>query len=71
MAETGKGRKKALVDALMAEKGQRTLTPEDIQSKNVELNSSLKNWVVILDHDIDDPIMSIHTTAPPETAPPE
>jgi hypothetical protein len=66
MAETGKGSKKALVDALMSEKGQRTLTAEDIQSMNVEVNLSLKNWVVIMDHDIDDPIVSIHTTAPPE-----
>jgi hypothetical protein len=66
MAETGKGSKKALVDALMSEKGQRTLTPEDIQSMNVEVSSSLKNWVVIMDHDPDDPIVSIHTAAPPE-----
>jgi hypothetical protein len=66
MAETGKGSKKALIDALMSEKGQRTLTPEDIQSANVEVRSSLKNWVVILDHDPDDPIVSIHTTAPPK-----
>jgi hypothetical protein len=66
MAETGKGSKKALVDALMSEKGERTLTPEDIQSMNVVVRSSLKNWVVIMDHDVDDPIVSIHTTAPPE-----
>jgi hypothetical protein len=66
MAETGKGSKKALVDALMSEKGQRTLTAEDIQSMNVGVSLSLKNWVVIMDHDIDDPIVSIHTTAPPE-----
>jgi hypothetical protein len=66
MAETGKGSKKALIDALMAE-GQYTLTPEDIKSKNVQVVSmSLKNWVVILDHDIDDPIVSIHTTEAPK-----
>jgi hypothetical protein len=66
MAETGKGSKKALIDALMAE-GQHTLTPEDIKSKNVQVVSmSLKNWVVILDHDIDDPIVSIHTTEAPK-----
>ena len=66
MAETGKGSKKALIDALMSE-GERTLTPEDIKSKNIQVVSvSLKNWVVIMDHDVDDPIVSIHTTEAPK-----
>jgi hypothetical protein len=66
MAEAGKGSKKALIDAIMSEKAQ-TLAPEDIQSMNVRAHPiSLKNQIVILDHDIDDPIMILHTAAPPE-----
>jgi hypothetical protein len=66
MAEAGKAGKKALIDAIMAEKAQ-TLAPEDIQSMNVRVQPiSLKNQIVILDHDIDDPIMIINTVAAPE-----
>jgi hypothetical protein len=64
MAEAGS--KKALIDALMSQ-DERTLAPEDIQSLNVRVQQiSLKNQIVILDHDIDDPIMIINTIAKPE-----
>lgn len=66
MAQAGKGSKKALIDAIMSDKAQ-TLAPEDIQAMNVRVQPiSLKNQIVILDHDIDDPIMIINTVAPPE-----
>ena len=66
MAEAGRGSKKALIDAVLAEQRQ-TLAPEEIQSANVRVQSvSLKNQIVILDHDIDDPIMIINTVAAPE-----
>jgi hypothetical protein len=66
MAEAGKGSKKALIDAITSEKAQ-TLAPEDIQSMNVRVQPiSLKNQIVILDHDIDDPIVIINTVAQPE-----
>jgi hypothetical protein len=64
MAEAGS--KKALIDTLMSQ-DERTLAPEDIQSLNVRVQQiSLKNQIVILDHDIDDPIMIINTIAKPE-----
>jgi hypothetical protein len=66
MAETGKGRKRELIDAILSEEG-RSLGAEDIKTSNVEVHQvSLKNQVVILDHDIDDPIMIINTVLPPE-----
>ncbi len=66
MSEARKGGKKALIDAI--ESGQENaLSPEDIESINVQVHRvSLKNWVVIMDHDVEDPIVSIHATLPPE-----
>jgi hypothetical protein len=66
MAEAAKGSKKALIDALTSQEA-RTLAPEDIQSINVQVQPlSLKNQIVILDHDIDDPIVIINTPAKSE-----